>query len=140
MAAGGDRDAYSARNFDVDIDGESVGVAEVSGLGFELDYTGDVIASRVREVTLRRAVTGDVTLWSWVRRALDGAHKPSTVKVTLLDSQREPVCVWELFGARPVKFNGPALNAVSGEVAMEELVLAAEGLEFRPARPTKPRR
>ena len=141
MAVGDDRDAYSARNFDVDLGGESIGFAEVSGLGFELDDTGNAIVRRVGNVTLRRAVTGDLALWSWVRRTLDGALKSSTVKVTLLDSQREPVCVWELREARPVRWNGPDFDALGGgDIAMEEVVLAAEGLEFRSARPTEPRR
>lgn len=132
MAVEGDRDAHSACNFDVDLGGESVGIAEVSGLGFELDYRGDVPVGRVDNVTLRRAVTGDLTLWSWVRRALGGALGPGTVTVTLLDSRREPVCLWELRGARPLKWNGPDFNARATDVAMEELVLTADGLEFRP--------
>jgi hypothetical protein len=134
MATEGDRDAHSACNFDVDLGGESVGFAEVSGLGYELDYGGDVIVGRVGNVTLRRAVTGDLTLWSWVRRALDGAFEPGTVRVTLLDSRREPVCIWELRGTRPLKWNGPDFNASANDVAMEEVVLTAEGLEFRPTR------
>ena len=138
MAASDERDAYSARNFDVDLGGVSVGFAQVHGLGYELDDTGDVIVGRVGNVTLRRAATGDLTLWSWVRRTLGGVLETSTVRVTLLDSQGQPVCVWELRGARPVKWNGPDLNATSNEIAMEELVLAAEGLEFRSARSTKP--
>jgi phage tail-like protein len=132
MAREGDRDAHSACNFDVELGGESVGFAEVSGLGFEVDYRGEVIVGRVDNVTLRRAVTGDLTLWSWVRRALSGAVGPGTVTVTLLDSQREPVCVWELRGARPLKWNGPDFNASANDVAMEEVVLTADGLEFGP--------
>jgi phage tail-like protein len=134
MAREGDRDAHSACNFDVDLGGESVGFAEVSGLGYELDYRGDVTVGRVGNVTLRRAVTGDLTLWSWVRRALDGAAGPGTVRVTLLDSRREPVCTWELRDTRPLKWNGPDFDASANDVAMEEVVLTAEGLEFRPAR------
>jgi phage tail-like protein len=135
MDEGGERDAFSAGNFEVQLGSESVGFAEVSGLGLELDYTGDAIVGRVNRVTLRRAVTGDLTLWAWVRRTLDGAFEPWTMTVTLLDSRREPVCVWELRGARPVKWNGPDLNAMGGgEVAMEELVLTAEGLELRSGR------
>jgi phage tail-like protein len=140
MAEGDDRDAFSARNFEVKVGGESIGFAEVTGLGYELDRRGGVIVGRVGDVTLRRAVTGDLTLWSWVRRTLEGALKPSTVTVTLLDSQREPVCVWELRGARPVKWDGPDFDALGNDIAMEEVVLASEGLEFRSARRTKPGR
>jgi len=127
-----DKNPYGACNFEVDLGGETVGFAEVNGLGCELEYAGKRVVSRVTEVTLRRGVSGDLTIWSWVRRSLDGAFAPRTVTITLLDVQMHPVCVWELLQARPVKWTGPALNAAGGgKIAMEELVLTAEGLEFK---------
>jgi len=41
---------------------------------------------------------------------------------------------WKLLNARPMKWTGPTLAAKGGsDVAMEELVVAAEGFEFADA-------
>jgi hypothetical protein len=108
-------------HFDVQIDGTSVGFSEVLGVGYLPDDR------RVGEVTLRRGAGRDASLWAWAREP-----EPRTVTVTLLDARREPACHYVLEGARPVKWTGPALNATSNDLAMEELVLTADGLDVRP--------
>ena len=45
------------------------------------------------------------------------------------ESGANTVMVWRLRNARPIRYNGPALNAKTGtDVAVEELVLACEDL------------
>ena len=61
-------------------------------------------------------------------------RNPRTVTVTLLDARREPACAYVLKQARPVKWTGPALDATSHDLAMEELELTADDLEVRPTR------
>jgi phage tail-like protein len=136
-----DRDPYSANNFEVDLGGGAVGFAEVSGLGYEIDYVGRDrnderseesrrVVARVTEVSLKRGVTGDPSVWQWVRAAVDGKDEPRTVTIRLLDAQAAPVCAWVLRGARPTRWSGPTLSAVGTAVAIEELVLMADSLEF----------
>ena len=50
---------------------------------------------------------------------------------SLLDEARAPVCQWVLHAAQPKKWVGPTLAAKGGgEVAMEELQLVAEKIDF----------
>jgi phage tail-like protein len=131
------RDPYGASNFEVEIAGEAIGFAEVIGLGCEIAYEAEAerpIVGRISEVTFRRGVSDDVTIWTWVRKVLNGADDPRTVTVTLLDERRTPVCRWTLREARPTKWSGPSLVALGSDVAIEELVLTADGLEFSAVR------
>lgn len=139
-----DRDPYSANNFEVDLGAGPVGFAEVSGLGYEIAYADDVagdprrersggVIARVTEVSLKRGVTEDLSVWTWVRAAVDGGSEPRTVTIRLLDAQRRSICAWVLHGARPTKWLGPTLVATGASVAIEELVLAADSIDFSPA-------
>jgi hypothetical protein len=54
-----------------------------------------------------------------------------TVVITLRDEAAVDVESWTLTGVIPLKYTGPTLAAKGGgDVAMEELVLSAEGLTF----------
>ena len=125
-------DPYGAYNFTVEINDVAVGFAEVSGLGCEFDYTeGDEsVTSRVTDVTLRRGITGETEVWSWVRSVMRGTADGRTVKVRLLDDRRTEVCSWVLGQVRLRRWSGPTLNAVGGTLAMEEIVLTAQSVEF----------
>lgn len=136
-----DRDPYSANNFEVDLGSGPVGFAEVTGLGYEIAYGDDAsgdprrdradkVTARVTEVSLKRGMSDDLSVWTWVRAAVAGEDEPRTVTIRLLDAQQRPVCAWVLHGARPTKWNGPALVATGASVAIEEIVLAADSIEF----------
>jgi phage tail-like protein len=140
-AAASERDPLAAFNFEVALGDQVIGFAEVAGLGGEIDYgvpsagaPGRTVSGRVGEVRLRRGVTGDAVLWSWFDRVLHGADDPRTVTITLLDAQRRPACAWVLTGARPTRWSGPHLVAGVPAPAVEELALAADGIEFRARR------
>ena len=107
-------------NFEGLLDDERVGCAAVVGLGYETDER------RPTTVTLLRAVDDNQALWSWAVRP-----EPRTLTITLLDVSWEPVCSYVLRGARPVRWVGPAFDAMSGEVAMEGLEIDAEGIGVR---------
>jgi len=129
-----ERGPFGVSNFEIELDGRSVGFAEVRGLGVELDDTDDHASWRVKAVTLRRAVIGDLTLWKWVLRNRSDAKDLRTVRITLLDTRQSPVCSWTLRGARPIAWRGPTLDAAgAGDAATEELVIVAEDLEYAPA-------
>jgi len=139
-----DSNPYLANNFEVDLGAGPVGFAEVSGLGYEIAYAEDTtddprrgrtgkVTARVTEVSLKRGVTQDLSVWTWVRAAVDGGYEPRTVTIRLLDAQRRPICAWVLHGARPSKWVGPILAAAGTSVAIEELVLAADSIEFSAA-------
>ena len=120
------------------------GFADVSGLGNEVKYSeyrnGNDRENHVRkvantntpdDVTLKRGVIGDLRLFSWLKDTREGTHDPQTVTITLLDEARAPVCSWVLQSAQPKKWVGPTHAAKGGgEVAMEELQLVAERIDF----------
>ena len=74
---------------------------------------------------------GQTNFWDWIRMTrADPTHK-RMVNITIQDEQHNPVLKWKLINARPMKWTGPTLAAKGGsDVAMEELVIAAEGFEF----------
>jgi T4-like virus tail tube protein gp19 len=53
------------------------------------------------------------------------------VTVSLLNEARDTVCTWKLLSAQPKSWTGPSLAGKGGtDVAMEELVLCCQGIEF----------
>lgn len=139
---------YGAFNFVVNFDGgeEFGGFSDVSGIGTEVtvaEYrSGNDKENHVRkvagvhkvsDVTLKRGIVNFDSLWSWLdetRTAGPAAQK--TVAVTLLDEAHNPVRTWLLRGCIPMKYTGPTLAGKGGgDVAMEEIVLAAEGFEIQ---------
>jgi phage tail-like protein len=121
------------------------GFSDVSGLGNEVKYSeyrnGSEPLNHVRkiantnstdDVTLKRGLIGDTSLFEWLTATRRGAFEPRTVLITLLDEARQPVCSWKLISAQPKKWVGPTLGAKGGgEVAMEELHLVAEQIDFQ---------
>jgi phage tail-like protein len=120
------------------------GFSDFSGAGNELKFAeyrnGNDKDSHVRkiantnttdDVTLKRGIIGDLRLFDWLKAAREGGYEARTVTVTLLDEARTPVCQWVLRAAQPKKWVGPTLAAKGGgEVAMEELQLVAEQIDF----------
>jgi phage tail-like protein len=144
-------DPFGAFNFLVrlgDADGEdrvAGGFSDVIGLGGEIEYAeyrngNDPGAdprkiptrSRTNDVVLRRGLIGDLDLFAWFSATQHGRPDPRTVTITLLDENRLPVCRFVLHRAQPKKWLGPALSAKGGgEVAMEELHLVVERIDFQ---------
>jgi phage tail-like protein len=145
---------YSTFNFIVALGGDQGsgdlgtiigGFSDVSGLSQEVKYSeyrnGNEKVSTVRkipnthtndDVTLKRGLIGSADLKEWLNTARDGAADARTVTISLLDESRNTtVCTWTLRRAQPKKWTGPTLAAKGGgDVAMEELVLVHEGIEY----------
>lgn len=132
--------AHFLVTFDGVID-TSAGFAEVSGLSVEvaaIEYREGSDKGGIRKmpglakypnVTLKRGVTTDLTLWNWMRTVLEGGTIRANGRIQLLNERREPVRTWKLRNAFPAKYVGPTLNAMANEVAIETLELCHEGLE-----------
>ncbi len=122
------------------------GFSDVSGLGNEIKYSeyrnGNDPDNHVRKVpninttddiTLKRGLIGDLRLFSWLKAPARGRPRPA-------DGDDHPdgrgahrdVCSWVLRNAQPKKWVGPTMAAKGGgEVAMEELHLVAEQIDFK---------
>jgi phage tail-like protein len=142
-------DPYSSGNFMVVIqgileDGRSVRASftEVSGLDVEvtpIEYRNGSEDITVRKIpglkkfpniVLKRGITGDLTLWQWVKTVLDGQVQRADGTITLLNDNREAVMVWRFRRGWPCKLTGPALKAKGNEIAIETLEVCHEGLEI----------
>ncbi len=89
---------------------------------------------RRRQGSGKFALWGGVTrgtgLWLWWQRAEHGNAEPRTGTVTLLGRDGKPAMRWRFDRGRPVKWKGPKLGGGSGDVAMQELVVAHEGIRL----------
>ena len=144
---------YGAFNFIVALGGDQGdggegtivgGFSDASGLGVDVSYSeyrnGNEKFNTVRkipnthsldEITLKRGLMGSDDLFAWLKTVRDGTADPRTVVITLLDEARNAVATWTLRNAQPKKWTGPTLAAKGGgEVAMEELHLVHEGIEY----------
>lgn len=138
---------YGSFNFIVKFDGSEVfgGFSDASGLSTEFvmaEYrAGNEAENHVRkvpglhktgDVTLKRGIVNSAELWAWIAQTrTQGIKAQRQVSITLLDEARNPVQAWTLRGAVPMKYTGPTFAAKAGtDVAMEELVLSAEGFEI----------
>jgi len=142
---------YGAFNFMVqfgDVSGGGPidgGFSDVSGLGNEINFseyregtakvntvTKVPNTNKLDEVTLKRGLVGSTDIFSWLSAVRDGAYQPRTVTITMLDEARNEVLSLVLKNAQPKKWVGPTLAAKGGgEVAMEELHLVHEGIDYQ---------
>lgn len=80
-------------------------------------------------VVLKRGMTSTRDLWNWFQLVAGGAYSYRlSAEIEMRDSAGEPALTWGLARALPVKFKAADLNARGGEVGIEELHLAHEGL------------
>jgi phage tail-like protein len=120
------------------------GFSDVSGLGVEINYSeyrnGNDAVNTVRkiantfkqeDVTLKRGLIGSTDLADWVKEVRQGGDGRRPVTITVLDEAKKPVAAFRLSNAQPKKWVGPTLAAKGGgEVAMEELHIAHEGVTY----------
>jgi phage tail-like protein len=138
---------YPAFNFTVSFDGseEFGGFSDVSGIMTELTIAeyraGNDPENHVRkiqglnkqgDVTLKRGLIDAETMWDWINEArVDGPDAKKTVVIALLNERRETVQKWTLRRVIPLKWTGPTMAGKGGgDVAMEEIVLSVEALDY----------
>jgi len=132
-------------HFLVEWSGTRIGFSEVSGLGYEVEvieyrdgaspeYSAVKMPGQKKfsDVTLKRGIcAGDNEFAEWLETISMNTVEKRDVTISLLNNEHEPVVVWKLKEAWPVKIVGPTLDATSNEVGIEELVIAHEGLRIQ---------
>jgi phage tail-like protein len=142
---------YPSYNYLVDLKGPRDpekplgGFSEVAGLKTELHISeyrdGNDKASYVHkysgmhttgDVTLKRGVVDSSDLWAWITQArTTGVAAQRDVTITLRDEANNPIQIYKLYAVTPKGLSGPALNGKgTGDLAIEELVLAPENIEI----------
>jgi phage tail-like protein len=120
---------------------------EVSGLDAEYDIIeyragNSVDFSAVKmpglrkgsDVTLKKGMfKDDTTLRDYFNEVKMNTVARQTVTIQLLDEEHNPMFTWTLKNAFPLKISGTDLNGQGGEIAVEEIVLAHEGLSLEKA-------
>lgn len=134
-----------AFHFAVDWGGERVGFTEVSGLTREnqaIEYRDGAFPEyslikmpglqKYTNVTLKRGIMkSDNDFFAWLNTVKLNTIDRRDLVIKLLNEEHEPVMVWKIHNAFPVKMEGPALKASGNEVAIESIELAHEGLEIQ---------
>ena len=135
---------YPGFNFLVEAGTASLSFAEVSGIEASADvveYRGGADLSfaphkmpglrRMGDITLRRGIAADHDLFAWFNTLNGATVERRDVSIKLLDEKHTPVATWRLAGAWPRKYIAGPFNAATSAVAIEELVLVFESLQFQ---------
>jgi phage tail-like protein len=67
-------------------------------------------------------------LWTWHYDFVQGRGKRKDGVIVLMDEAKRPAKVWKFTKGVPMKWVGPALNAMQSNAAIESLEIAHEGL------------
>jgi phage tail-like protein len=144
MPDGKRNDPYGQFHFLIEIDGVvKGGFSEASGLttdtniieyreGAEQHGTTRKLPGLMKynNIVLKRGWTKDKSLWAWRKKVIDGKTQRNSGSIVLLDEARNEALRWNFREGWPSKWEGPALNAKTSEVAVETLEIAHEGLEL----------
>jgi phage tail-like protein len=132
-------------HFQVEWGGAKIGFTEVSGL----DVSTDVIEYRegsspefhkikmpgmqkFSNITLKRGTfKGDNDFYNWYNTISMNTVQRRDLVIALLNENHEPVVVWKIKNAFPVKVQSTDLKADGNEVAIESLEIAHEGLTIQ---------
>jgi len=126
------------------------GFQECSGLDLEMDVQtineggrNDGIIQRVGRakyspIILKRGMffgrQGSVNedLWQWLQGIVSGLRPVTRYDgmIEVMDVAEDVVATWVFERGLPSKVSGPQLNGKSGEVAIEELTIAHQGLKL----------
>ena len=117
--------------FEVLIGDRELGFSDVGPLTSEtdLDTPLDKPPHRFASVILRRALTGSHELYDWRRAVIDGKDDRRDVTIRQLSAPGgKAVNAWRLVKAWPRRWSGPTFNALSADIAYEELELTFDDL------------
>ena len=81
-------------------------------------------------ITLKRGYTANHDLWNWHKNVLLGVSDRRDGAIVLTDEQHQDVLRWEFENGWICKWEGPAMNATSNNVAIESIEICHEGLKL----------
>jgi hypothetical protein len=104
---------------------EVPGTPAALSLGAFSEGSGLADGATTRAAAFKRGIASAAALL-----AIQAAGARATVLVTMRDERGSAVRRWKLSGARITKYVGPTLSAKGTDVAVEELVLAADSISI----------
>ena len=132
-------------HFCVQCGGERVGFSEVTGLAQEnqaIEYRDGSFSEhssikmqglhKFGNITLKRGIMkSDNDFFNWLSAVQMNTLERRDIVISLLNEQHEPVMVWKVHNAFPVKVVGPQFKVSTNEVAIESIEIAHEGFELQ---------
>ncbi len=132
-------------HFSVQWGGNRLGFSEVTGLtqenqvieyrdGYFPEYSSIKMPGlrKFSNITLKRGVVkSDNDFYKWLTTIKLNTVERRDLTISLLNESHEPVMVWKIHNAFPVKVEGPQLKAAAKEVAIESIEIAHEGMEVQ---------
>lgn len=129
-------------HFQVEWGGASIGFTEVSGLDVQTDpieyregSSPEYIKTKMpgmqkfSNITMKRGTfKGDNDFYAWWNTVALNTIERRNVTISLLNENHEPVVVWKVKNAWPIKVQSTDLKADGNEVAIESIELVHEGL------------
>lgn len=107
----------------------------VSGLGAEIEFEeyheGGNFTSPVflptgvkySNIVLQRGTMSPEPLSVWFTSVMAGIHQRYPMIITMLDKEQNPVKIWTVMGAMPIKIDYSEMNAMSGSVSITSVEL-----------------
>lgn len=132
-------------HFQVEWGAARIGFTEVSGLDVEtevieyregnnMQYNKLKMPGMIKysNVTLKRGIfIGDNNYFEWWNSVKLNTIERRDIIVSLLNEEHEPVVVWKIKNAWPVKVQGTDLKGDANEVAIESIEIVHEGLSIQ---------
>ena len=132
-------------HFRVEWGGTNIGFSEVSGLNIEnklIEYRDGVSPeySKIKmpgmreysNITMKRGVfKNDNEFYNWLNTIQLNTVERRDLTISLLNEAHEPVVVWKVTNAFPIKVQSTDLKADGSEVAIEQIDIAHEGLTIQ---------
>ena len=132
-------------HFTVEWGGTRIGFSEVTGLTQEnqaIEYRDGSFPEyssikmpglrKFSNITMKRGVVkSDNDFFKWLSTVKMNTVERRNLVICLRDEELNPVMVWNVSNAFPVKVEGPQLKASANEVAIESIELAHEGLQVQ---------
>ncbi len=140
-------------NYKVEIDGQTVGFSEVSGLSIHYEtakYAESPSAGgppgprwmhmpgqeSTATVTLKKGLVPTVsvaTFFTWINSIQTNRVNKKDIFVRLCDEEGKAVVSWKVINAFPTKLDGPAFSASSNDVAIESMEVMADRVRIEVA-------
>jgi phage tail-like protein len=127
-----------AFHFTMEWGGQRAGFTEISGLNQELqviEYREGASPEfaalkqpgmpKNSDIACKRGIiASDNEFYDWLSTVKMNKIERRDLVVSLLNEEHEPVMVWKVQSAFPIKIEGPALKSTGNEVAIESITLA----------------
>jgi phage tail-like protein len=132
-------------HFSVSWGGTRIGFSEVTGLTQEVqvieyrdgsnpEFAPNPMPGQKKHthIVMKRGIApADNEYFDWYNTISMNTVTRRDIVISLLNEQHNPVMVWKVHNAFPVKIEGPQLKASGNEVAIESIEVVHEGVQLQ---------